>query len=578
MGLRRWLLALCILVAGIGGGVALRAYRQAPAPPSAAPVSDLGRRIPLGPSPDGPWLIVQATGCGYPNYAGGRPHPDRQTCRPIVLLGNRGPTDLRISPGFLTLIDDRGDPHAAVRDTREPLLLAAGARLADPGFKYGLPKERTAVRLEGVPLAGGPRIVVRLGPDPAAGPFRMATAMACDDAAIADPNGQIAQTTGSGALWNLDRTPPAGGTGVVVGGGTGDLSFVPGALARADIDGDGCADLVVGSPHTGHLASDAGGGAVVRWGGSPNSTTPLVPASPSSRQGAEPGRRFGWSVAAAAGTVAVGAPYEDDPAAADAGAVYVFTFDGRTPRPARRISQDSPDVKGNSEPGDLFGWSVALGRLDEDAGVDLAVGAPYENNDGPGAQSGPEVGADAGAATVISLATGRSTQYRPTAGSLYGYAMAAGDGTLAVGAPGGAGAVDLVSAGLRPRTLHPPVGGGSFGFSVAMSGWEVAIGMPEAAAVIRVDTATGRERVLRSGQPDLYGWAVAYAGDGWLLAGAPDHGATGAAALVSPEGAQRWLAPGDGTVPLPSSSDPAPGRKLRTFERGTAVDFGAVLA
>src|SRR5690606_12076021 len=78
----------------------------------------------------------------------------------------------------------------------------------------------------------------------------------------------------------------------------------------------------------------------------------------------------------------------------DAGAVYLFK--GNTPDKLLRISQESEGLIGNSETGDMFGWSLALGKMIGDPDrVDLAVGVPYENNDGTGrqnAQGKPDTG------------------------------------------------------------------------------------------------------------------------------------------------------------------------------------------
>ncbi|MCT9931544.1 hypothetical protein N5079_15110 [Planotetraspora sp. A-T 1434] len=131
--------------------------------PAAAQVTDLGRRIPLGPDFDAPWMIIQTHGCGYPNYVGGFRHPDRQTCRMIVLLGNPGPATIHLTERFPELIDDTGGGHDAVLQTAEPLpTLFPGRRVAPLIVKYGMPKERRPVRLEGRLVPGGPVVRVLL--------------------------------------------------------------------------------------------------------------------------------------------------------------------------------------------------------------------------------------------------------------------------------------------------------------------------------------------------------------------------------------------------------------------------------
>ncbi|MFD0891216.1 FG-GAP repeat protein, partial [Streptosporangium algeriense] len=167
----------------------------------------------------------------------------------------------------------------------------------------------------------------------------------------------------------------------------------------------------------------------------------------------EAGAHFGWSLAVGRGTLAVGAPHEDADGAEDSGAVHLFEV-GAGHGEGRRISQDTPGVPGSGEPGDMFGWSVAVGRMGglRDA-VDLAVGAPYDNDDGTGRQEGGG-GADTGSIAVVFDVSGakdvhtsrkwdlrRIVETHP--GDRFGYAMAyaeEGDvGYLAVGAPLGDG-------------------------------------------------------------------------------------------------------------------------------------------
>lgn len=128
-----------------------------PHPALAAPATDLGRRIPLGTGFDSPWLVVQTAGCGYSNYAGGRRHPDRQTCRMILIVGNPGQAPLRLAEPFAELVDDRGESHRAVSDVPGPMpVVQPGERLVYTTVKYGMRKERRPARLEGRLVAGGP--------------------------------------------------------------------------------------------------------------------------------------------------------------------------------------------------------------------------------------------------------------------------------------------------------------------------------------------------------------------------------------------------------------------------------------
>lgn len=73
-----------------------------------------------------------------------------------------------------------------------------------------------------------------------------------------------------------------------------------------------------------------------------------------------PGSRFGSSLAAQGSLLVVGAPGEKVGAATRAGAIYTVDFSGE-PLRATRITQDWPGVPDNAEPGDRFGASLAIG-------------------------------------------------------------------------------------------------------------------------------------------------------------------------------------------------------------------------
>lgn len=157
------------------------------------------------------------------------------------------------------------------------------------------------------------------------------------------------------------------------------------------VDADGCADIVVGAPYT-KVDGKGGAGAVyVLYGGGARPYRKIV--SPEPQQNA----RFGSSVAAYGGTIAVGAPMEKErDGAGEAGAVYVFSGAAAP----RRITQDTDGVPGNSEKGDNFGESLALGPL-PDGRLRLIVGAPRERADGPGRQRRLRSARSTGAVTVI---------------------------------------------------------------------------------------------------------------------------------------------------------------------------------
>jgi FG-GAP repeat/FG-GAP-like repeat len=159
------------------------------------------------------------------------------------------------------------------------------------------------------------------------------------------------------------------------------------ARAAADIDHDGCADLVTygkGATGAGTIAVHYGG-----RGGIPAATratvvdqdTPGVPGV------GEPGDAFGASVSA--GDVdgdgypdlAVGAPGEDVGAVTDAGAVWLLkgSAQGLTTVAAQSFTQDTAGVPGVAEAYDRFGRATRLRDVTGDGRADLTAAAPGED-------------------------------------------------------------------------------------------------------------------------------------------------------------------------------------------------------
>ena len=153
------------------------------------------------------------------------------------------------------------------------------------------------------------------------------------------------------------------------------------------------------------------------------------------------GDNFGWSVALAGDTLAVGAPFEasdvtgvnsnepDSNSASGAGAVYVFTRTGGL------WSQQAYLKASNTDAGDNFGISVTL------AGETLAVGAYREasNATGTNGNEADNSAPGAGAVYVFTRAAGVWSQEAylkaSNAGGLFGYGVALAGDTLTVGAP-----------------------------------------------------------------------------------------------------------------------------------------------
>ncbi len=151
-----------------------------------------------------------------------------------------------------------------------------------------------------------------------------------------------------------------------------------------DDDIDGKADIVVGAP--GDEEIGVAGQVYVFSGadGSPLAWSPLTD------PGAQTNSGFGRSVAVGdvdsdgKADIAVGAPEEDvggggpgtpPPTYVDQGRAYVFSGAGGS----LLRTLDMP--LGYAQPDAYFGYSVAVGRVDEDRYADIAVGAPYANAD-----------------------------------------------------------------------------------------------------------------------------------------------------------------------------------------------------
>ncbi|MEU7899087.1 hypothetical protein AB0B45_40310 [Nonomuraea sp. NPDC049152] len=298
------------------------------------------------------------------------------------------------------------------------------------------------------------------------------------------------------------------------------------SVAMAEVDGDGCADLLVGAPYADvEGLQDAGVAYLIpSKGGTPTKLTSPEPQADA---------HFGWSVAAKGTLIAVGAPYEDLGDLADTGAVYVRQGEGTL----KKISQEPKEVPGNPEVGDQYGWALAFAK-----GNSLVVGVPYENDDGAGVQNG-QGRLDSGSVSIITDVTAQKpsgVKWEPPdnqAGDRFGYSVAYVEGVegigIAVGAPQANVVQFLDTAGNPTRRVK---GEGNFGFSLAASqDGRLAVGAPYAGGKGAVRILSGAdssaERILVPAQGGRFGWSVAFAGNR-LVAGAPDALPYGAAGVI----------------------------------------------
>lgn len=253
-------------------------------------------------------------------------------------------------------------------------------------------------------LAGSPEKDDHLGKALATGDFN---GDGYDDLAIGSPNEDINGDDDAGAVHIVYGSPNGAriqqgfcqmwnGDSPLLGGSAESDDWFGFALASADFNNDGYADLAIGAPHEKVGDAEDGGAVTIIYGSSQGLTaskdTYIHQDSDNVYSAAEGDDQFGYSLAAGDfngdgyADLAVGSPNENVEAGGNDndGMAHVFygSSNGVQTAGSTYWHQNVGTVNGTAEKDDRFGWSLAAGDFNNDGYDDLAIGAPKEDVNG----------------------------------------------------------------------------------------------------------------------------------------------------------------------------------------------------